>query len=145
MKHATRLLLLGLLLAGCASRPKADATPVNVPKEHPEPVITQTAPKTVAQMIAGQEGVVTVRMTDRGFEPAQIAATLGGRVKLHLKNEAAAGHNLVIQKFGILSRTLGPGEENYIEFTPNLKGDWPIISDAPGEAEPAFKATLKVE
>lgn len=145
MKHNAAVLLLAALLAGCGVRPRAEQPPVRAPEEYPAPVITQKEPLTVAQQLAGQTGVVTVRITDRGFEPSVLKAAAGDQVKIHLKNESSGSHNLVVERYGIVSRAMAPGDENYIEFTATAKGDWPMISDAPGQAEPAFAATLKVE
>lgn len=145
MKPIAAILILAAFLSGCGARPRADKPDVQVPAEYPAPVISQMEPLTVAQQVAGEAGVVSIRMTDRGFEPAEIRTTIGGRVKIHLKNASGARHNLVIDRFGIVSRTLPPGEENYIEFTATSRGDFPIISDAPGEPEAGFRAVLKVE
>jgi len=146
MKQIVTALALAALLAGCSgSRPRAVQPPVQVPLEFPAPVISQTEPLTVAQQVAGQTGVVTVRITDRGFAPPVLTVAAGDQVKIHLKNESSGSHNLVVERFGIVSRTIAPGDENYIEFSATAKGDWPIISDAPGRPEPDFAATLKVE
>ncbi|HWI52210.1 MAG TPA: cupredoxin domain-containing protein [Symbiobacteriaceae bacterium] len=146
MKQIVTALALAALLAGCSgSRPRAQQPPVQMPAEYPAPVITQKEPLTVAQQVAGQTGVVTVRITDRGFEPAVLKAAADAPVKIHLKNESSGSHNLVVERFGIVSRPLAPGDENYIEFAATARGDWPMISDAPGRPEPAFAATLKVE
>jgi plastocyanin len=108
-------------------------------------VVIQNEPMSVAQQMAGQTGVVEVVMTDKGFAPATVSTTIGGTVKLHVRNTSGSEHNLIIDQFGIVTRGLKPGEENYIEFTASQKGDWPMVSDAPGQVEPAFRATLKVE
>ncbi|HYF90862.1 MAG TPA: cupredoxin domain-containing protein [Symbiobacteriaceae bacterium] len=145
MKQAcAAMLLLTVLLTGCA-RPRAEKPPDRAPEQFPRPVITQKEPLSVAEQMAGQEGVISVLITDRGFEPQEVPTAVGGRVKIHLKNASGGKHNLVVQRFGIVSRTLAPGEENYIEFTPSETGEWPVVSDAPGAVEPGFTATLKVE
>jgi uncharacterized cupredoxin-like copper-binding protein len=115
----------------------------------PEPtapaVITQSAPFTVAQQMAGKTGIMTVRMTDRGFEPAQLTVHEGSVVRLYLKNDSSQAHNFVLGRHGIVTSAVPAAGENYVEFTANEKGDWRFVSDAPGSVEPGFQGTLKVE
>lgn len=144
---AGALVALAALLAAVAvfrtdHRPKE--APVHIP-DSPEPVISQTKPLSIQEQMAGLTGVQTVRITDNGFEPKELQTSVGGKVRIHLVNESSGEHNLIIDRFGIITRNLAPGEENFIEFTATAKGSWPFASDAPGAVEPAFGGTLKVE
>lgn len=139
---ALAALLVLVATFGTGRQPKQ--APVHVP-DSPAPVITQTKPLSVQQQMAGLTDVRRVRITDAGFEPKELQTTVGGKVRIHLINESSAEHNLIINRFGIVTRALAPGEENFIAFTANAKGNWPFVSDAPGEVEPAFGGTLKVE
>ncbi|MDF2630836.1 MAG: hypothetical protein K0R39_4667 [Symbiobacteriaceae bacterium] len=136
--------LLALLAATTGGRQKQEQAPVHIP-DSPEPVISQMKPRTIGEQMAGLTDVQKVRITDRGFEPKEIQTAVGGKVRIHLVNESSAAHNLILNRFAIVTRTLGPGEENFIEFTATEKGTWPFVSDAPGQVEPAFGGTLKVE
>jgi plastocyanin len=141
------LILLAALLAAVATavsnRPPAQA-PIHIP-DSPEPVISQTKPFSIQEQMAGLTGVQKVRITDSGFEPKELQTAVGGKVRIHLVNESSGEHNLIINRFGIVTRTLAPGEENFVEFTADAKGNWLFLSDAPGAVEPAFGGTLKVE
>jgi plastocyanin len=141
------LVVLAALLAVMAtlvSKRPPEQAPVHIP-DSPEPVISQTKPLSIEEQMAGLPDVQKVCITDSGFEPKQLQTTVGGKVRIHLVNESGGEHNLIINRFGIVTRTLAPGEENFIEFTADEKGTWPFLSDAPGEVEPAFGGILKVE
>lgn len=143
------LVALAALLAlaatfGTGRKPKPNQAPIRVP-DSPVPVITQTKPLSIQEQMAGLTDVRRVRITDAGFEPNLLQTAVGGKVRIHLINESSAAQNLIIDRFGIVTRTLAPGEENFIAFTATEKGDWPFLSDAAGEVEAAFGGTLKVE
>lgn len=139
-------LVAAALLVGCSAR-KAPHSPTPVGWDRPpeETVYAQTEPVPIAQQMAGQTGIIQVTVTDTGYEPAEIATTVGGRVKIHLINRGTKEHTLTIPRWAVFSRNLAPGEENYIEFTAGEKGVWPFFSDAPGEPEPGIAGQLKVE
>ncbi|HYG57012.1 MAG TPA: cupredoxin domain-containing protein [Symbiobacteriaceae bacterium] len=137
-----------VVLTACGTRRPPDGIPVSPPPgEHRDsPVIAvQDKPVSVAEQLKGQTGVVTLTMTERGFVPNRLTTTVGGRVKIYLRNEDRQEHNLVIDRFGVVTRTMPPGNENYVEFTANEKGEWPFVSDAPGPVEEQFRGVLKVE
>lgn len=91
----------------------------------------------------GKDGVTEVVISDEGVTPPRLVARVGQPVRLHVVNRGGRPHNFVIEQFGVVGRVLGPGEENYIEFTPGVSGEFPVLSDEPEIA--AWKATLVVE
>lgn len=151
--RAVCLVLLMLMITGCgagggpgrhaeqpAAGAKADSTPAG-----PEILAMQEAPVPIALQMAGKTGIVDLTITEGGFRPQIIPAKVGGQVRIHVRNAGTAAHNVIIPRYGIVTRTLGPGEESYVEFTAGEKGDWPLYSDAPGEPETSLVGTLKVE
>lgn len=111
-----------------------------------EAVTAQTEPVPIARQMAGQTGIVQMVLTDEGIQPGELRTTVGGRVKIHVRNEGKQEHNLVIPRWGIYpTHNLPPGGETYIEFTAGEKGAWEFYSDAPGKVEAALKGILKVE
>lgn len=140
--------LLILALAGCGTRRQPDGLPVSHQgAAAPEsPVIAiQDKPVSIAEQMRGQEGIVTLTMTESGFSPSLLKVSIGDRVKIYLKNRDQREHNLVIERFGIVTSAMAPQAENYVEFTANEKGEWPFFSDAPGQVEEPFRGRLKVE
>lgn len=142
---------LALLLAGCSAAnqprrlPDVDLTQYSEP---PAITVVQDKPKSIAEQMKGQTGIIELIVTDSGFQPASLSFGNGERVKLHLRNQGQREHNLVIPHFGVVTSNIAPGGENYVEFTANRKGDWPFFSDAPagnGKPEPGLEGKLKVE
>jgi len=137
-----------LLLAGCGTRRQPDGLPVSHSgtAEPESPVIAiQDKPVSIAEQMKGQEGIVTLTMTEAGFSPNILNVSIGDRVKIYLKNDSPGEHNLVIERFGIATSLMAPRAENYVEFTASEKGQWPFFSDAPGQVEEPFRGLLKVE
>lgn len=148
MRVAAALLLGLALVAGCGVRRAPDRAPddgTRVETGESPVVAIVDQPTPIAEQMKGQTDIVQMSMTDKGFEPAVLTTTVGGRVKIHLRNASEASHNLVIDRFGIVTSVMPPGSENYIEFTASEKGEWEVISDAPGAPEPEFQGVLKVE
>jgi|GEM_PF-2796750 len=141
------ILALCLVSAGCGARPRDHQHPAKVdgPSFDDRTISVQTEPTPIARQMEGQQGVVQLLLTDGGITPAVIPASLGARVRIHVQNRGSLPHNFIIPQFGIVGRVLEPGGENYIEFTPNQKGQWPYFSDAPGQEEPGLKGVLQVE
>jgi uncharacterized cupredoxin-like copper-binding protein len=136
-----------LAAAGCGAQKQPHRMPDGPGTEPGAEVakIIQREPMTVAQQMAGQTGVERLRMTDRGFEPKRIQAKTGQTVKLHVVNQGALEHNLMIPRFSIVTSNMKPGAENYVEFTATEKGTWPFFSDATGKQEPGLSGSLEVE
>lgn len=147
-------IILGLVpvvagVIGCSTQKdpaRPPATPLAADNGGPSSsYILQREPVPITAQMAGAVGVVRVVVTDRGFEPGQILAKKGERVKVYLQNKGAKPHNLVIPRFHIATSAMLPGGENYIEFTAGERGSWEFFSDAPGVAEEGLAGRLKVE
>lgn len=126
-----------------AAGPPAGAVPQAASGPPPLPIVTEPVP--IAELMAGKADIIHMRITDQGFAPPVITTTVGGRVRIHLRNGSSRAQNLSIPRFGIYSRSMDPGDENYIEFTASQKGDWPFFSDPTEGAEPLATGRLQVE
>lgn len=146
-KLLVSVLLSGSLVAGCGARPQTPRPPQahGSPDEGTEVLAIQEAPVPIARQMAGQTGIIEMRVTDQAFAPNHLASPVDGRVKIHIVNAGTKEHNLVIPRYRVYSRILAPGGENYVEFTADEKGDWPYYSDAPGQEESGLSGILKVE
>lgn len=146
-------LLMGALLTGllAVSGCGGGKAPARMPAlgDHSEPSgpgrIVQEEPKPIAGQMAGKEGIIQMVMTEQGFEPSEIPVRAGQTVRIYLRNAGTKEHNFVVPRFGIRTSNMAPGAENYVEFTPGVKGVWPFFSDAPGPEEPGLAGQLRVE
>ncbi len=153
MRKPTMILFAGLLLlavAGCGAQelPGQEREYVSpIPRDAGSDVIViQEEPRSIAEQMAGQTGIIEMVITDGGVQPERIATYIGEPVRLHVRNEGKRSHNLVVPRFGVYSRYLAPGEENYIEFIPHQKGAWPYFCEvAEGQPEEGLRGILQVE
>lgn len=140
---------LGLLalpfLSACTGKSDEPTKPVSSVNWSDGRRIVQQAPRLPSDQVAEVEGAQKVRVTDHGFEPSQMRAAVGSRVKIYLTNYGIREHNMVIPRFGIVTQPLARGADTYIEFTASAKGTWPFFSDAPGAQERGFTGQLIVE
>jgi hypothetical protein len=143
----TTLVLLLSLTSGCgaASPPQLAPEPRTYGAPATEPQITQTEPVPIAKLMEGQSGIITMVVTDQGFEPDTVITQIGGTVRIHLKNESSLEQNLSIPRFGIYTKNLNPGGETYAAFTVSEKGEWPFFSDPREEWRSDLVGRLKVE
>lgn len=99
----------------------------------------------MAEYLKQRRDVRALTATDDAMRPRELRARRDERVAIHFRNAGRRPHNLIIPEFRIVSRVLQPGEENFIEFTANRAGRFPMFSDAPGSIEPGLQAELIVE
>lgn len=132
-------------LSACTGESKEPTETVSAINWSDGSQIVQRTPKSPRQQAEEAGGATTMRVTDHGFEPAQVTAPFGSRVKIYLTNQGVREHNIVIPRFGIVTQPLVRGGDTYIEFTASAKGRWPFFSDAPGAQERGFDGVLVVE
>ncbi len=122
--------------------------PVPAPAAVPDgaaDAVTRPVPARVWVRAAAGD-VVHLVLGEGRLQPATVEVAEGGQVRLLVANRSRRPRNLVIPDFHLTGMALPPGEENYIEFTADRKGDFPMYSDAsqPGRPEPGMLAMLRV-
>lgn len=86
----------------------------------------QEVPTASPQEEDGEVKEITVVGKEYSFEPSVITVSPGQKVRIIYKNGGASLHNLVIAQIGVTSKTIGPGEEDMIEFVAPEKGTYEI-------------------
>lgn len=132
-------------LSACSGDAKEPAESVSAIKWSEGAKIVQRTPKPPRQQAEEAGNATEMRLTDHGFEPAQMTVPYGSRVKIYLMNQGLSEHNLVIPRFGIVTQPLVRGADTYVEFTASAKGRWPYFSDAPGAPERGINGVLVIE
>jgi hypothetical protein len=113
--------------AAAREEPKASpiASPVTSPVSSPE------VPPT--PRLASVTFVVTVNLTDRGFDPTYIQSTNGHDLTITLINTGTRPHSFHVDEFNV-HETLSPGEQAVVVIrAPEELGDFRYYSDAPGD------------
>ena len=78
---------------------------------------------------------VSIRLTDRGFDPATVQATSGHDLTITPINAGSRPHAFVLDDFDIKVDLL-PGASERVIVRPGDRGDavtYTVVSDAPGD------------
>lgn len=118
----------------------------------PTSTSTPTSTQITTEVVAPEEGAsalevkeITVVGTEFAFSPSAITVQAGQKVKLTFKNEGRAPHNLVIEGFGISTKTIGGGQADIVEFAAPQSGTYTFICSVPGHAAAGMSGDLTVE
>ena len=87
----------------------------------------------------------TVVGTEFAFTPSTISVKTGQPVQVTFKNNGKFPHNLTFTDLNVGTKTISPGEEDTITFTPNKTGDFTFICTVPTHADRGMKGTLTVQ
>ena len=106
--------------------------------------VTQTTP---SQAVSGtaQMQKVTVEAKEFAFTPSTITLKKGQPVQITFKNMGAFPHNLTIVDLNVKTKTIQPGEQDTIQFTPDKTGQFTFMCTVPGHADKGMKGTLTVQ
>jgi len=96
-------------------------------------------------VLAERSNVHTITITDAGFQPTKITVKQNTVLKITVVNKGTKKHNLTIPAYFIFTHNLNVGESTDVEFTVNKTGNFPYLSDTPGQPEAGLQGTLTVE
>lgn len=88
---------------------------------------------------------MTVKLTDKGFEPSAITARTDEPIHLHVVNAGTKTHQFSIPHYHIFSQNIAPGTTDEVEFIPWEKGNYEMMSDPSGDYNPEFQAKFIVK
>jgi plastocyanin len=108
------------------------------------PTLTQITPSPASSSSA-QVQKVTVVGTEYAFNPSTFTLKKGQPAEITFKNMGAFPHNLTIADLNLKTKTIQPGEEDTIQFTPDKTGQFEFLCTVPGHADKGMKGTLTVQ
>lgn len=128
----TAVLLGGFVAAGVWLPPSSRATwdtgpPVAIASPAASPVASPVPPRIVSATTT-----VTIRLTDGGFDPSIVQSTNGHGLTITLVNTGTRPHGFRIDAYQIGIR-LDPGETATVNIPRLELGNYPILSDVPGD------------
>ncbi len=112
----------------------ANLSASNMPTNAPIPT---GAPQTGAVQMA-------VTGTDFAFNPSTITVSAGQSVQLTFKNKGQYSHNLTIPDLNAQTKTIQPGQQAIITFTPTRAGSFEYLCTVPGHADRGMIGTIMV-
>jgi plastocyanin len=113
------LIVVGLIAALVVIGGKKPSSP------QAEPLNVQANPQTesAAQTPSGPVKEFTVDGSSFEFDPATITVNKGDTVKIIFKDIDGA-HNLVVDGYGVSTKTIGPGKEDSLTFIADKSGSF---------------------
>jgi uncharacterized cupredoxin-like copper-binding protein len=108
------------------------------------PTITQLTPSQAPSSTA-QMQKVTVEASEFAFTPSTFTLKKGQPAEIIFKNAGAFPHNLTISDLNVKTKTIQPGEQDTIQFTPDKTGQFGFLCTVPGHADKGMKGTLTVQ
>lgn len=87
---------------------------------------------------------VQITITDEGFSPKKMTATVNQEIKIHVVNAGQKKHQFSIPYYRIYTSVLAPGQTSDIAFTPWTAGTFDFTSDPTGSDNPEFRGNFIV-
>lgn len=119
-------------------------TTSTTPSETANPTTTPES-ESATTPSAMSENEITVEGGEFKFNPSEIIVKKGEKVKLTFKNTGKFPHNFTIADLNISTKTIQPGEEDSITFTPEKTGEFKFICSVGTHEEQGMTGTLIVE
>lgn len=88
---------------------------------------------------------ITVSATDFAFTPSTLTLKKGVEVTIVFTNNGKYPHNLSIAELGVATKTIQPGQEDTLAFTPDKTGTFSFTCTVPGHADRGMTGTVTVE
>lgn len=127
------LLKGGYLAPASSPTVQPTATP-EVPVQ--QPPSTEIPPGTKEMIVSG---------TEFSFSPSNITVKAGEKIKILFKNNGGSPHNLVIEKIGSGTKTIGSGQTDAVEFTAPFSVVYTFFCSVPGHRTAGMEGSIKVE
>jgi plastocyanin len=103
-------------------------------------IIPSQSPSSTAQVQK-----VTVEGSEYAFTPSTFTLKKGLPAEITFKNTGAFPHNLTIADLNVKTKTIQPGEQDTIQFTPDKTGQFAFLCTVPGHADKGMKGMLTVQ
>ncbi len=120
----------------------------NIPSNNtaPQNISDTTSPTNLpAETPTAASVQITVQGKEFAFTPGAITVKKGQPVSLTFKNAGTFPHNFTIGELNVQTKTVQPGEEDTISFTPSQTGQFTYMCTVPGHADRGMKGTLTVQ
>ncbi len=88
---------------------------------------------------------ITVEGSEFAFTPSAITLKKGEQAEITFKNIGAFPHNLTVSALNVKTKTIMPGEQDTVTFTPDKTGQFAFLCTVPGHADKGMKGTLTVQ
>lgn len=110
----------------------------------PTPTVSESASPSEASTSANMQQVM-VEGNEFKFTPSTISVKMNQPVEITFKNTGKFPHNLTIKGLNIATKTVQPGQEDSVTFTPAKAGSFEYMCTVDSHAEKGMTGTLTVQ
>lgn len=110
----------------------------------PTPIASESATPSTATESATMQSF-TVEGNEFKFAPSTLTVKMNQPVQITFKNTGKYPHNLTISALNIKTKTIQPGQQDTITFTPSKTGSFEYMCTVDSHAEKGMTGTLTVQ
>lgn len=88
---------------------------------------------------------IMVSGNEFSFSPATLNLKKGQAVKVTFTNTGKYPHNFAITDMNVTTKTIGPGQKDSIQFTPDRTGTFTYVCTVGDHAEKGMKGTTTIQ
>lgn len=146
MKWGIGIVILAIVLVGGyfgAKAVKRAMAPSPMMQQHPMIPSSTVSPTAMVSPAAMQQ--ITVTGNEFSFNPSTITVKAGQQVQVIFKNTGQYPHNFTLADLNVQTKTIQPGQQDMVTFTPTKTGSFTYICTVPGHADRGMKGTLTVQ
>ncbi len=144
------IIVIVVLVGGYLGRHQIKAllgmNPTPAPVQQSASVPEAPVPSSTEASTSGSEavGMITVQGTDYAFTPSTLTGKAGQPMTVTFKNMGKFPHNFAIAELNVKTKTIQPGQEDTITFTPSKAGSFEYTCTIDSHAEKGMTGTLTV-
>ncbi len=121
----------------------AAMTPVASPTPEAMQASPTAMPASSSAMTAETE--IKVSGSEFAFTPSTLVVKKGSKVKITFQNTGKFPHNLTVDKLGVSTKTIQPGQSDSFEFTADTAGTFAIFCSVDSHRQKGMEGTLTVQ
>lgn len=114
---------------------------VAAPTSQPESTTEATDETSI---VSGETQEITVEASEFKFTPSKLSLKANTKVALTVKNRGSMSHDFIINGLGVATKTILPGEEEVIEFTPT-KGEFTYYCSIANHRVLGMEGTIEIK
>jgi plastocyanin len=112
-----------------------------------KPSVSTPSPTSLSSPTPTTEGAKEIQVigSEYSYEPSSIGLNEGDKARLTFRNVGRLPHNLVIDKLGLATKTIGQGQSDTIEFVATSSGTFEFYCSVGNHRSLGMEGSLEVK
>lgn len=98
-----------------------------------------------ASAMTGEVREIKVSASEFAFSPPTLSIKAGEKVRITFQNNGKLPHNLTVDKLGLATKTIGPGQTDTQEVTAGQSGTFVMYCSVDAHRQKGLEGSIKVE